>query len=132
SARVERFLSLCAEGNMQVVNCTTPAQLFHVLRRQMRRPFRKPLVVLSPKSLLRHPRAVSRLDALGHGGFVPVLPDPRALEPQQVERLLLCSGKIFYALDRGRDERDWQSIAIARLEELYPFPEAAVREAIAR
>jgi 2-oxoglutarate dehydrogenase E1 component len=130
SARLERFLSLCAEGNIQVVNCTTPAQFFHVLRRQIHRSFRKPLVVMSPKSLLRHARAVSGLAELARAGFRPVLPDPRALDPGQVERLLFCSGKIFYALDRGREERDWQSIAVVRIEELYPFPEAAVKEVL--
>jgi 2-oxoglutarate dehydrogenase E1 component len=132
SARLERFLSLCADGNIQVVNCTTPAQFFHVLRRQMHRRFRKPLVVMSPKSLLRHPRATSSLGDLARGSFRSVLPDPRALDPAHVERLVFCSGKIFYALDHGRDERDWQSIAIARIEELYPFPEAAVRDGLER
>ncbi len=132
SARLERFLQLCAEDNMQVVNCTTPAQFFHVLRRQMHRPFRKPLIVMSPKSLLRHKRAVSRLADFTDGAFQPVLADPRPLEPDTVRRVLLCSGKIFYSLDLGREERDWGGIAIIRLEQLYPFPAAELAEALHR
>ncbi|MGH7386532.1 MAG: thiamine pyrophosphate-dependent enzyme, partial [Candidatus Rokuibacteriota bacterium] len=132
SGRLERFLQLCAEGNMQVVNCSTPAQLFHALRRQMHRRFRKPLVVMSPKSLLRHRRAVSRLDDLTDGSFRPVLGDPRQIEPETVQRVLLCSGKIFYNLDQGREERDWGGIAIIRIEQLYPFPAAELAEALAR
>jgi 2-oxoglutarate dehydrogenase E1 component len=130
SARPERFLQLCAEGNLQVVNCSTPAQLFHALRRQMHRPFRKPLVVMSPKSLLRHRRAVSRLDDFATGGFQPVLGDPRPQEPEAVRRVLLCSGKIFYGLDQGREERDWGGIAILRLDQLYPFPAAELADAL--
>jgi 2-oxoglutarate dehydrogenase E1 component len=132
SARPERFLQLCAEGNMQVVNCSTPAQLFHALRRQMHRPFRKPLIVMSPKSLLRHRRAVSRLDDFATGAFQPVLGDPRAQEADGVRRVLLCSGKIFYGLDQGREERDWDGIAIIRLEQLYPFPAAELAAALRR
>jgi 2-oxoglutarate dehydrogenase E1 component len=130
SARPERFLQLCAEGNLQVVNCSTPAQLFHALRRQMHRPFRKPLVVMSPKSLLRHRRAVSRLDDFATGGFQPILGDPRPQEPEAVRRVLLCSGKIFYGLDQGREERDWGGIAILRLDQLYPFPAAELADAL--
>jgi 2-oxoglutarate dehydrogenase E1 component len=132
SARVERFLSLCAEDNLQVVNCTTPAQFFHVLRRQVRRAFRKPLIVMHPKSLLRHPAAVSSLTELADGSFQPVLADPRSLDPAQVRRILLCSGRIFYALDSGREERDWHTIAVIRLEELYPFPAADLAAALRR
>ena len=124
SARLERFLQLCAEDNMQVVNCTTPAQFFHVLRRQMHRPFRKPLIVMSPKSLLRHARAVSSLSDLTDGAFRTVLDDPRVSDPAAVERVLMCSGRIYYALDIGREERARDNIAIVRLEQLYPFPEA--------
>jgi 2-oxoglutarate dehydrogenase E1 component len=130
SARPERFLQLCAEGNMQVVNCSTPAQFFHALRRQMHRPFRKPLIVMSPKSLLRHRRAVSRLDDFATGAFQPVLGDPRPQEPEAVRRVLLCSGKIFYGLDQGREERDWDGIAIIRLEQLYPFPATELTDAL--
>jgi 2-oxoglutarate dehydrogenase E1 component len=132
SARLERFLQLCAEGNMQVVNCTTPAQFFHVLRRQMHRRFRKPLIVMSPKSLLRNPRAVSMLVDFTQGGFQPVLPDDRDGDPAGVERILLCSGKIYYALDAGRAERDWQNIALIRVEQLYPFPASDLAAAIGR
>jgi 2-oxoglutarate dehydrogenase E1 component len=123
SARLERFLQLCAEDNLQVVNATTPAQLFHVLRRQIHRRFRKPLVVMSPKSLLRHTRAVSALADFTEGAFRPVLDDPRDLDPAQVDRVLFCSGKIFYALDVARDERDWKTVAVVRVEQLYPWPE---------
>jgi 2-oxoglutarate dehydrogenase E1 component len=130
SARPERFLQLCADGNMQVVNCSTPAQLFHALRRQMHRPFRKPLIVMSPKSLLRHRRAVSRLDDFTDGDFQLVLRDPRSQEPEAVRRVLLCSGKIFYGLDQGREERDWDGIAIIRLEQLYPFPATELADAL--
>ena len=132
SARLERFLQLCAENNMQVVNCSTPGQLFHALRRQMRRAFRKPLIVMSPKSLLRHKRAVSRLDEFTGGSFQPVVPDPRPLDPDTIRRVLLCSGKIFYNLDLGREERDWEGIAIIRLEQLYPFPAKELGEALRR
>jgi len=132
SARVERFLSLCAESNMQVVNCTTPAQFFHVLRRQISRSFRKPLIVMHPKSLLRHPGAVSTLSEFTDGTFQPVLQDPRDLDQAAVRRVLFCSGKIFYALDSGREERDWNTIALIRLEQLYPFPAAELAGAIRR
>jgi 2-oxoglutarate dehydrogenase E1 component len=130
SAHVERFLSLCADNNLQVVNCTTPAQFFHVLRRQMLRGFRKPLIVMHPKSLLRHPAVVSPLADLANGTFQPVLADPRGLDPAEVRRVLICSGKIFYALDSGRAERDWNTIAIIRLEQLYPFPAADLAAAL--
>ena len=132
SARVERFLSLCADDNMQVVNCTTPAQFFHVLRRQMHRPFRKPLIVMHPKSLLRHPAAVSTLAELADGTFQPLLPDPADIDPAEVRRVLLCSGKIFYALDEGRKERDARTVALLRLEQLYPFPAAELEAAFRR
>jgi 2-oxoglutarate dehydrogenase E1 component len=133
SARLERFLQLCAEDNLQVCNFSTPAQYFHALRRQMHRNFRKPLVVMSPKSLLRHKAAVSTLDELTSGSFHPVLDDPATtgapeagitLERQQVKRVLLCSGKIYYALLAARRERRVQSVAIVRVEQLYPFPRA--------
>jgi len=133
SARLERFLQLCAEDNMQVCNFSTPAQYFHALRRQMHRSFRKPLVVMSPKSLLRHKAAVSTLDELTTGRFHTVLDDPAVsgapeagvtIDPRQVKRVLLCSGKIYYALLAARRERRADSIAIVRVEQLYPFPRA--------
>ncbi len=131
SARLERFLQLCAEDNMQVCNLTTPAQYFHALRRQMHRTFRKPLVVMSPKSLLRHKLAVSSLRDFTGGRFQPVLDDvalagaPEAemtLDAGRVRRVLLCSGKIYYALLAGRRERSADTTALVRVEQLYPFP----------
>ena len=131
SARIERFLQLAAEGNVQVVNATTPAQIFHALRRQMHRRFRKPLVVMSPKSLLRHPKAVSTLDELTDGTFRLVLDDAAVRDPASVRRVVLCSGKVFYALDAARaDGRG--DVAIVRLEQLYPFPAADLERAIRR
>jgi 2-oxoglutarate dehydrogenase E1 component len=131
SARLERFLQLCAEDNMQVCNLSTPAQYFHALRRQMHRSFRKPLVIMSPKSLLRHKLCVSPLTDFTQGAFRTVIDDialggaPEAgvkLEPGAVRRLLLCSGKIYYELLAARRERSIDSMAIVRVEQLYPFP----------
>ena len=132
SARLERYLQLCAERNMQVVNCTTPAQIFHALRRQVHRNFRKPLVVMSPKSLLRHPRVVSTLAELAEGTFQLVLDDPSDVTPASVQRLILCSGKIFYALEKAREERDGPEVALVRLEQLYPFPAKELSAIVAR
>ena len=132
SARLERFLQLAADQNMQVVNLTTPAQLFHALRRQMHRSFRKPLIVMSPKSLLRHPRAVSTLAALAGDTFHPVLGDSAERAPSDVQRVLLCSGKIFYALDKEREERERSEVAILRVEQLYPFPARELGEMLRR
>jgi len=136
SARIERFLTLCAENNMQVANCTTPAQYFHLLRRQMyggadRRGMRKPLVVFTPKSLLRHPKAISMMSDLTAGGFVEVL-DDAAAEPQTVTRVVLCSGKIYYDLLAAREERQASHVALVRVEQLYPFASAQVTEILAR
>jgi 2-oxoglutarate dehydrogenase E1 component len=131
SARLERFLELCAESNMQVCNLTTPAQLFHALRRQMKRDFRKPLVVTSPKSLLRHRLAVSRVEELAEGGFRPVLDEGDPIDREKVRTLLVCSGKIYYALLEGRRERKVETHAIARLEQLYPFPDAEMAALLA-
>jgi 2-oxoglutarate dehydrogenase E1 component len=132
SARLERFLSLCAERNMQVVYPTTPAQIFHALRRQMLRPFRKPLVVLSPKSLLRHPRAVSAMREFEHGGFRLVVDDEGVAEPSAVRRVLVCSGKIFYALEAAREQAKRSDVALVRVEQLYPFPSFELGAAIRR
>jgi 2-oxoglutarate dehydrogenase E1 component len=120
SARIERFLQLSAEDNLQVVNPTTPAQFFHLLRRQIHRPWRKPLVVFTPKSLLRHPQAVSTLDELAHGSFQRVLGDD-ASDPAKVKRILLCSGKVYYDLAAERRKRKTEDIAIVRLEQYYPL-----------
>jgi 2-oxoglutarate dehydrogenase E1 component len=122
SARLERFLRLCAERNIQVVSPTRPAQIFHALRRQMHRRFRKPLVVMSPKSLLRHPKAVSTLDELAAGTFRLVLDDDAVREPARVRRVVLCAGKICYALEAARAEAASDGAAIVRVEQLYPFP----------
>ncbi|MBX9796492.1 2-oxoglutarate dehydrogenase E1 component [Sphingomonas sp.] len=123
SARPERFLQLCAQDNMQVANCTTPANYFHLLRRQMHRPFRKPLVVFTPKSLLRHKLAVSKAeDFLGESHFMRILSDPWAPADAEVKRLVLCSGKVAYDLMEARNAAGDQNTAIVRIEQLYPFP----------
>jgi 2-oxoglutarate dehydrogenase E1 component len=132
SARLERFLQLCAERNMQVVYPTTPAQIFHALRRQMLRPFRKPLIVMSPKSLLRHPRAVSALADFGQGSFRLVIDDEGLPEPGAVRRVLVCSGKIFYALAAMRESAKRNDVALVRVEQLYPFPSFELGAAIRR
>jgi 2-oxoglutarate dehydrogenase E1 component len=137
SARVERFLQLCAEDNLQVANCSTPAQYFHLLRRQMRRRFRAPLVVFTPKSLLRDPRAASPVEALVDGRFHEVLGDPDAREPEAVRRVLLCSGKIHYELAARQAQRQAlcagpRDVALLRLEQLYPWPDEALAAAIRR
>jgi 2-oxoglutarate dehydrogenase E1 component len=123
SARIERFLQLCADGNMFVANCSTPASFFHLLRRQIKAPYRKPLVVMTPKSLLRHKACVSRLEDMGERtAFAPVLGDPRTRGMgESISRVVLCSGKIFYDLDRRRSELAGMT-ALIRLEQLYPFP----------
>ena len=130
SARLERFLQLCAEHNIQVCVPTTPAQIFHLLRRQVVRPLRKPLVVMSPKSLLRHKQAVSTLEELASGTFQPVIAETDALDPKQVKRLVLCSGKVYYDLYNRRAELAKEDVAIVRIEQLYPFPEDAMYDAI--
>jgi 2-oxoglutarate dehydrogenase E1 component len=132
SARLERFLELCAGRNLQVVNPTTPAQLFHVLRRQMHRRFRKPLVVMTPKSLLRHPAAVSPVREFTHGGFRTVLDDEAVADPGAVTEVLLVSGKLFYALADARATRAVPGVAIARVEQLYPFPRVELEALLRR
>ena len=121
SARLERFLQLCAEHNMQVVIPTTPAQIFHLLRRQAIRPMRRPLVIMSPKWILRHKLATSSLEELANGEFHNVIDDQ--LEPAEVRRVVLCSGKVYYHLLEEREERGINDIALIRLEQLYPFPD---------
>jgi 2-oxoglutarate dehydrogenase E1 component len=120
SARLERFLQMCARQNMIVCNITTPANIFHALRRQVRRDYRKPMVVMSPKSLLRHPAAISNLSELATGGFEEVLDDPTP--PKKARRLVFCSGKVYYDLAAARAERKITDIAIVRVEQLYPWP----------
>jgi 2-oxoglutarate dehydrogenase E1 component len=131
SARLERYLQLCAEHNMQVAVPTTPAQIYHLLRRQVIRPLRKPLVVLTPKSLLRHKLAISTLEDLAEGSFQTVIPEIDAIDPKKVERLILCSGKVYYDLLEKRRNEGREDIAIVRIEQLYPFPEDDLAEAIA-
>jgi 2-oxoglutarate dehydrogenase E1 component len=122
SARLERFLQLCAEYNMQVCVPSTPAQMFHMLRRQMLRPLRKPLIVMTPKSLLRHPLSVSRLEELATGGFNALIDETDDIKPSAVTRIVLCSGKVYFDLLKSRRESKADSVAIVRLEQLYPFP----------
>jgi len=124
SARLERFMQLCAEHNIQVCVPTTPAQVFHMLRRQAIRPLRKPLVVMSPKSLLRHKDAISTIEELAEGRFHNVLDETDELDRSRVQRVVLCSGKVFFDLRAARRERGIENIAILRMEQLYPFPEA--------
>ena len=132
SARLERFLELCARGNLQVCNLTTPAQLFHALRRQIHRPFRKPLVIMSPKSLLRHKLAVSPLAAFTSDGFRTVIDDAAAPEAAAVTTLLLTSGRFYYPLAEARAAHPQARTAIVRLEQLYPFPRLELVELFAR
>jgi len=132
SARPERYMQLCAENNWQVCMPTTPAQIFHLLRRQMVRPLRKPLVVMTPKSLLRHKDAVSSLDELATGQFRTVIGEVDDLDPKGVTRIVLCSGKIYYELVAERRARGDKSIAIIRIEQLYPFPNEAFAEELAK
>ncbi|MGB7648487.1 MAG: 2-oxoglutarate dehydrogenase E1 component, partial [Pseudomonas fluorescens] len=131
SARLERYLQLCAEHNIQVCVPTTPAQIYHLLRRQVIRPLRKPLVVLTPKSLLRHKLAISTLEDLADGSFQTVIPEIDTLDAAKVTRLILCSGKVYYDLLEKRRAEGREDIAIVRIEQLYPFPEDDLMEAIA-
>ena len=132
SARLERFLNLCAEQNIQVCNLTSPAQLFHALRRQVRRSFRKPLVIMSPKSMLRNKLCVSTIEEFTDHDFRSVLDETGDIDPAHVRRVLLCSGKVCYDLVAGREERNLHDIAIVRVEQLYPFPLPELREILAR
>jgi 2-oxoglutarate dehydrogenase E1 component len=122
SARLERFLQLCAEFNMQVCVPSTPAQMFHVLRRQMLRALRKPLIIMTPKSLLRHPLSVSRLEELSGSGFQTVIDEIDDIKPSAVTRIVFCSGKVYFDLLKSRREAKTESVAIVRIEQLYPFP----------
>ena len=143
SARLERFLQMCAEDNMQVANCTTPANYFHILRRQLKREIRKPLILMTPKSLLRHKRAVSRLDEMATGHLVP----PRAVgrravsararrssssPDDKIRRVVLCSGKVYYDLYEEREKRGIDDVYLLRVEQLYPFPTKALVTELSR
>ncbi len=131
SARPERYLQLCAQHNMQICVPTTPAQVFHMLRRQMIRPMRRPLIVFTPKSLLRHPLAVSSLEELASGHFQNVIPEQDPHDPALVTRVVLCSGKVYYDLLDARRKGDLQHVALVRIEQLYPFPQADLQAALA-
>ena len=142
SARLERYLQMCAEDNMQVANCTTPANYFHILRRQLRREIRKPLILMTPKSLLRHKRAASRLDELANGSsFHRLLWDDAQLHKgekiklvpdDKIRRVVLCSGKVYYDLYEEREKRGVDDIYILRVEQLYPFPTKALVAELSR
>jgi 2-oxoglutarate dehydrogenase E1 component len=130
SARLERYLQLCAQNNMQVCTPTTPAQIFHLLRRQIIRPFRKPLIVMTPKSLLRHKLAISSIQDLTQGEFHTVIPEVDALNAADVTRVILCCGKVYYDLLQKRREENIQNSAIIRIEQLYPFPKKHLKHAL--
>ena len=130
SARLERFMQLCAEKNIQVCIPTTPAQVFHMIRRQAVRPLRKPLVVMSPKSLLRHKEAISTLEELALGKFHLVIPEVDDLDNKKVKRTVLCAGKVYYELLAERRARGLDNIAIVRIEQMYPFPEQELAEVL--
>ncbi|HWF36190.1 MAG TPA: 2-oxoglutarate dehydrogenase E1 component, partial [Solirubrobacteraceae bacterium] len=131
SARLERWLQLAAEGNIRVANCTTPAQYFHLLRRQARVAKQRPLFLMTPKSLLRLPQAQSSIEELAGGQFRPVLPEP-GVDPEQVTRLVLCSGKVYYDLIGHADRQDNPGVAVGRIELLYPFPQGEILSLLAR
>ncbi|HEV3121395.1 MAG TPA: 2-oxoglutarate dehydrogenase E1 component, partial [Isosphaeraceae bacterium] len=131
SARLERFLALCAEDNIQVIHPTTPAQYFHVLRRQLKRNFRKPLVVMTPKSLLRHRAAVSQVEEFVSGKFQEVIPD--AGDAERVPRVVVCSGKVYYDLAAKREAAGkMREVALVRLEQFYPWPADALKAVLSR
>jgi 2-oxoglutarate dehydrogenase E1 component len=142
SARLERYLQMCAEDNMQVANCTTPANFFHILRRQLKRDIRKPLVLMTPKSLLRHKRAVSRLEDMGaNTTFHRLLWDDAQMHPNdglklvpdsKIRRVVLCSGKVYYDLFEEREKRGLDDIYLVRIEQLYPFPMKALVQELSR
>ncbi|MGH6939069.1 MAG: 2-oxoglutarate dehydrogenase E1 component, partial [Hypericibacter sp.] len=136
SARLERYLQLCAEDNMQVVNCTTPSNYFHVLRRQLHRNFRKPLIAMTPKSLLRHKLAVSKLEHMSTGtSFHRVLHDEahgKLAADRDIRRVVLCSGKVYYDIHEEREKQGLKDVYILRLEQLYPFPDKALKGELQR
>jgi 2-oxoglutarate dehydrogenase E1 component len=121
---------LAAQDNLQLANATTPAQYFHLLRRQVVRPWRKPLVIMTPKSLLRHPRCVSSLEEMTSGTFARLLPDTAEQPGRKVERVILCNGKVFYDLEEEREKRQAWDVAILRLEQLYPLSESLLEKAL--
>ncbi len=128
SARIERFMTLCADNNMYILNCTTPANLFHALRRQTARPFRKPLVIFTPKSLLRHPKCVSSLNDFGMGTYFKEVIDDHYADPANVKRVLFCNGKIYYDLLERQQLEERKDVAVVRLEQLYPMAKEQIME----
>jgi 2-oxoglutarate dehydrogenase E1 component len=130
SARLERFLQLSAQNNMQVMNLTTPAQIYHALRRQMKRQFRKPMIVMSPKSLLRHPRAVSTMEELAQGTFQEVIQDNLIKDPKKIETVALCTGKVYYDLLEEREKQKNERTALVRVEQIYPTPAKQIAAAL--
>ena len=131
SARLERFLQLCAQENMTVANCTTPANLFHLLRRQQKRHFRRPLVVMSPKSLLRHPRVKSTMEDLAEGSFQHIIPDNEVVA-DKVTKVVFCSGKLYYELLEEREAQNADHVALIRIEQLYPLDDLAIKQEVAK
>ncbi|MDF4221232.1 MULTISPECIES: 2-oxoglutarate dehydrogenase E1 component [Maribacter] len=131
SARMERYLQLCAKDNMYIADVTTPAQMFHILRRQMKANFRKPLIIFTPKSLLRHPKAVSKIADLTTGGFQEVIDDETA-DVKKIKSLVFCTGKFYYDLLAVKEENSRDDVALVRIEQLFPIPEKQIREAIAK
>ncbi|SFR62952.1 2-oxoglutarate dehydrogenase E1 component [Maribacter stanieri] len=131
SARMERYLQMCAKDNMYIADVTTPAQMFHILRRQMKANFRKPLIIFTPKSLLRHPKAVSKIADLNNGGFKEVIDDESA-DAKKIKSLVFCTGKFYYDLLAVKEENKRDDVALVRVEQLFPLPEKAMKEAIAK
>ncbi len=129
SARMERYLQLCAKDNMFVADCTTPANLFHLLRRQLKTPFRKPLIVFTPKSLLRHPKVVSTIEDLTTGSFQKLIDDAEA-NPKKIKSLVFCTGKFYYELQEEKEKRNREDIALVRIEQLFPLPTEEIRSLI--
>ena len=131
SARMERYLQLCAKDNMFVANCTTPANMFHILRRQMKTKYRKPLIVFTPKSLLRHPQAVSTKEEFIEGSFQPLISD-ETVNAKDVKSVVFCSGKFYYDLYKAREERGRMDVALIRLEQLFPLPVVDIEATLAQ
>ncbi|MCA1778583.1 MAG: 2-oxoglutarate dehydrogenase E1 component, partial [Xanthomonadaceae bacterium] len=134
SARLERFMQMCSDNNIQVCVPSLPSQMFHMIRRQMIRPWRKPLIVMTPKSLLRHHDSVSSLEDLAEGSFRLTIDDPRQPQPDKVKRIVFCAGKVYFDLTKHIDnaDNDFESVAIVRIEQLYPFPHDEVGDVIQR
>jgi len=131
SGRLERWLQLCAENNQQVCVPSTPAQMFHMLRRQMKRNYRLPLIVMTPKSLLRHPLSVSTLDDLTKTSFQTVIQETQTLDAAKVDRVVFCSGKVYFDLFQAREKAQLANVALVRIEQLYPFPREGFEQALA-